>query len=164
LTKRVFISAFEQISAYPENETFILWLRMMAVYEARNGNIEISIESHEAGAVEEAIFSLPVEERIIFILHDVDKLQNEEITLITKDSIEHINIELDRARKFMMDKLKVRRLDDLDYKVAFLPQKIEPESELWGFIFKAINKTEPEEPEVQKGLGKKLMGFFKKKG
>jgi len=137
---------------------------MIAVYEVRKEDIEKLIESHEAGAVEEAIFSLPVEERITFILHDVDKLQNEEITLITKDSIEHTNIELSRARKFMMDKLNVRRLDDLDYKVTFLPQKIEPGSELWNIIFKAINKSEPEEPEVQESIGKKFMGFFKKKG
>ncbi len=163
LTKRVFVSGFEQINAYPENETFILWLRMMAVYEARNGDIEKSIESYEPGAVEEAIFSLPVEERIIYILHDVDKLQNEEIILITKDSVEHINIELSRARKLMMDKLKVRRLDDLDYKVAFLPKNVEPGRELWNTIFKAINKTEPEKPESQEGIGKKFKGFFKKK-
>jgi hypothetical protein len=163
LTKRTFASAFEQISAYPENETFILWLRMIAVYEVRKGDIEKSIEIHEAGNVEEAIFSLPVEERVIFILHDVDKLQNEEITLITKDSIEHINIELDRARKFMMDKLRIRRLDDLDYKVSFLPQKIEPGPELWDVIFRIINKEEQESPVAPEGIGKKLMGFFKKK-
>ena len=136
---------------------------MIAVYEVRKEDIEKLIESHEAGAVEEAIFSLPVEERITFILHDVDKLQNEEITLITKDSIEHINIELSRARKFMMDKLKVRRLDDLDYKVTFLPQKIEPGPELWNTIFNTINKTGPEKPEDEKSIGKKLMGLFKKK-
>ena len=136
---------------------------MIAVYEVRKGDIEKSIELHEAGNVEDAIFSLPIEERIIFILHDVDKLQNEEITLITKDSVEHINIELDRARKLMMDKLHIRRLDDLDYKVTFLPQKIEPGPELWNIIFKAINKTEPVEPETQESIGKKLRGFFKKK-
>jgi DNA-directed RNA polymerase specialized sigma24 family protein len=163
LTKRVFISAFEQINAYPENETFILWLRMMAVYEARNGDIEKSIGTYELRAVEEAIFSLPVEERIIYILHDVDKLQNEEITLITKDSVEHINIELSRARKLMMDKLKVGKLDDLDYKVAFLPKNVEPGREPWNAIFNAINKTVAEVPKNQGSIGKKFLGFFKKK-
>ena len=80
---------------------------MIAVYEVRKGEIEKSIELHEAGNVEDAIFSLPVEERVIFILHDVDKLQNEEITLITKDSVEHINIELHRARKVIDGKTSI---------------------------------------------------------
>ncbi len=136
---------------------------MLAVYEVRKEEIKKRAELHDAGNVEEAIFSLPIEERIIYILHDVDKLQNEEITLITKDSVEHINLELSRARKFLMEKLNVRRLDDLDYKVTFLPQKIEPRPELWNEIFKTISKAEPESQVPQENLGKKLRGFFKKK-
>lgn len=163
LTKRVFISAFQQINVYPENETFILWLRMIAVYEVRNVDIEESIEQHETGAIEEAIFSLPVEERVIFILHDIEKLQNEEITLITKDTVEHINIVLGNARKLMMNKLNVKRLDDLDYKASFLPKKIQPGPELWKAILKEIIKSKPEKQEERGGIGKKLKGLFKKK-
>jgi len=163
LTKRVFVSAFEKISAYPENETFILWLRTIAVHETKKGDIEKLIEVHKAGAVEEAIFSLPVEERIIFIFHDVDKLQNEEITLITNETVENITLKLSSARKLMMDKLSVRRLDDLDYKVAFLPKNVEPGHDLWDIIFKEINKVGPEEPKNKEGMEEKFKGFFKKK-
>jgi DNA-directed RNA polymerase specialized sigma24 family protein len=163
LTKRVFISAFEQINAYPENETFILWLRMLAVYEVRKDEISKPIELHDGAGIDEAIFSLPIEERIIFILHDIDKLQNEEITLITKDTVEHINIVLGRARKLIMDKLNLKRLDDLDYKVAFLPRKIGPDSELWKAIYKEMIKGKQEKEEDRESIGKKLKGLFRKK-
>lgn len=167
LTKRVFVSAFEQINAYPENETFILWLRMIAVYEARKGDLEKAIVKDEDEGVGKAIFSLPVEERIIFILQDVDKLSVEEITIITKDLIEHINIELERARKLMMDKLRIKKMDDLNYKVSYLPQKIEPRPELWKSILNQINKTEQEnlqdKEEKKDNISKKLLGIFKKK-
>ena len=167
LTKRVFVNAFEQINAYPENETFILWLRMIAVYEARKGDIEKSIDMHEEEAVVKAIFLLPIEGRIIFILHDVDKLPLEEITLITKDSVEHINIELEQVRKLMMDKLRVESLDDLDYKIAFLPQKIGPRPGLWKIILNLINKTEHEKHEEDEkkknSMGEKLLRLLKKK-
>jgi DNA-directed RNA polymerase specialized sigma24 family protein len=163
LTKRVFINAFKQISTYPENETFILWLRTIAVYEIKKGDIEKLIEVHEAGAVEEAIFSLPIEERIIFIFHDIDKLQNEEITLITNETVENITLKLSSARKLMMDKLSVRRLDDLDYKVAFLPKNVEPGNDLWNIIFKEINKVGSEELKNKESMEEKFKGFFKKR-
>jgi DNA-directed RNA polymerase specialized sigma24 family protein len=167
LIKRVFVSAFEQIDAYPEAGTFILWLRTIAVYEVRKGDIEESIASHEAGGVEKAILSLPIEERVIFVLHDVDKLRLEEITVITKDSEEHIEIELERARKLMMDKLRIKQFNDLDYKISFLPQKVEPAPQFWKVILNVINKTEPENSEVNEEkkdrIGKKLLGLFKKK-
>jgi hypothetical protein len=144
-----------------------LWLRTIAVYEARKGDIEKSTDMHEAEAVVKAIFLLPIEGRIIFIFHDVDKLPLEEITLITKDSVEHTNIELEQVRKLMMDKLRVKSFDDLDYKIAFLPQKIEPRPELWKVVFNLINKTEQENPEEnekkKEGTGKKLLGLFKRK-
>lgn len=163
LTKKVFVSAFEQINAYPENETFILWLRMLSVYEVRKGEINKPIELHDAGNVDEAIFSLPIEERVIFIFHDIDKLQNEEITLITKDTVEHINIVIGKARKLMMDKLNVKRLDDLDYKASFLPKKIEPGPELWKAIFKEISESKSKKQRSAESFGKKLKGLFKKK-
>jgi DNA-directed RNA polymerase specialized sigma24 family protein len=162
-TKKVFVSAFEQINAYPENVTFILWLRMLAVYEIRENGINKPLEVHDAGNVDEAIFSLPIEEKIIFILHDIEKLENEEITLITKDTVEHINIVLGRARKLMMEKLNVKRLDDLEYKASFLPKKIEPGPGLWKTIFKEISESKKEAPKDQENAGKKFMGLFKKK-
>jgi hypothetical protein len=163
LTKRVFVNAFEQINAYPQSETFIFWLRTLTVYEIRKDEIKKPIELHNAGKVEEAIFSLPIEERIIFILHDVDKLENEEITLITNNSVKYINTLLGTARRLIMDKLNIKKLDDLDYKVAFLPQKIEPIPEVWETIFKKISKNKTETPKDQENAGKNFMGLFKKK-
>ena len=165
LTKRVFVNSFEDIKNYYADITFIIWLRKFAINEIRQGEFIKSTDTHQAGAADQAIFSLPEEERIVYILHDVDKLSAEEIAEITNDSHNDIVLKLGRARKLMMDKLNVNNLEDLDYKVSFLPQKIEPEEAVWKSVFNTINKTETEEESNEKeksSFTKKLKGFFKK--
>ncbi len=139
LTKRVFIKGFEQINTYSENITFILWLKKLAVEEIRIGGIEKSKEIHQASVADRAVFALPEEERIIFILHDVEKHTVEEILEITKTSGDEVNAMLENARKLVMEKLNVNSLDDLDYKINFLSIKPEPNEELWGIIYTQIH-------------------------
>ncbi|OGU70912.1 MAG: hypothetical protein A2V93_03585 [Ignavibacteria bacterium RBG_16_34_14] len=140
LTKRVFIKAFEEIKTYPENVTFILWLKKLTVEEIRKGDIKKSEETtHQASIADQAIFALPDEERIVFILRDVDKLTIEESIEITKDSAHDINLKLENARKFVMEKLNADSLNDLDYKVNLVSQKSEPKQELWEIIYNEIH-------------------------
>ena len=139
LTKRVFVKAFEQISTYPENVNFILWLKKLAVEEIRKGGIEKSEEIHQASVADQALFALTEEERIVFILADVDKLAIEEIVEITNGSGDDINLKLENARKFMKEKLNADNLDDLDYKVNFLSKKSEPKQELWDIIYNKLH-------------------------
>ena len=139
LTKRVFIKGFEQINSFPGEITFILWLRKFAVEEIRKGNIKKTGDAHKASPADEAIFSLPVEERIVFILSDVEKLSIEEITRITQKSAEDINTNLEKARKHLMESLKVDNQDDLDYKINFVSQKTEPGDELWNVVYNQVH-------------------------
>jgi hypothetical protein len=114
-------------------------LKKLTVEEIRKSGIEKSEEIHQASVANQAIFALPEEERIIFILHDVDKHTVEEIVEMTGDSSDEVNMKLESARKFMMEKLNVDNLDDLDYKVNFLSKKSEPKQELWGIIYNQIH-------------------------
>ncbi len=139
LTKRVFIRGYEEISTYPENITFILWLKQLAVQEITKVEIEKSSVMHQSSDVDRALFELPEEERIIFILHDIDKHSIEEVLAITKDSDDDINMRLENARKLMMEKLEMKDLDDLDYKINFLQTKAELPNELWENIYSKIH-------------------------
>lgn len=139
LTKRVFIRGFEEINTYTESVTFILWLKRIAVEEIRKGDIEKSEEMHQASVVDQAVYNLPEEERIVFILHDMDKHTIEEIVEMTQESGDIINMKLENARKSMMEKMNVTSLDDLDYKVNFLYKKSEPKQELWSIIYNQIH-------------------------
>ena len=65
----------------------------------------------------------------------------------------------------MMDKLQVNRFDDLEHKIAFLPQKVEPATEFWKVVLNVINKTEAEsrEEEKKESIVERLSKVFKKK-
>ncbi|RPI74034.1 MAG: sigma-70 family RNA polymerase sigma factor, partial [Ignavibacteriales bacterium] len=139
LTKRVFITAFEQINSYPQNITFILWLQKFAVEELRKGDIQKGDEIHQVSPVDEAVFLLPEEERIIFILSDIEKLNTEEMVEVVPEPVESISAKLDSARKRMLEKLNVNNLTELDYKVNFVSKKPEPRDELWDIIYNHIH-------------------------
>jgi len=149
LTKRVFIKAFEQMNAYPENVTFILWLKKLAVEEIRTGGIEKSEEIHQASIADQAVFALPEGERIVYILADVEKLTVEEILEITNDSNDDINFKLEIARRFMEEKLNADNLNDLDYKVNFVSKKSEPREELWDIIYNEIHSMATKDLEEE---------------
>lgn len=139
LTRRVFINAFEQINTYPDNITFILWLRKLAVEEIKTGKIKKADEVHQVSPVDDAVFSLPEEERIIFILSDMEKLTVEEIVEVVNNSPDDINAKLESARKRMMESLNVENLKDLDYKINFVSKKTDPRDELWDSIYNHIH-------------------------
>ncbi len=139
LTKKVFVKAFENINSYKENITFILWLRKLAVTEIRKKEIEKTEEVHQVSPADEAVYSLPEEERIVFILHDIEKLTTEETIEITQNSEEEINSWLESARVLVMEKLKIESLDKLDYKINLITQRPEPREELWDITYNEIH-------------------------
>ncbi|HSP88301.1 MAG TPA: hypothetical protein VLN45_09215 [Ignavibacteriaceae bacterium] len=140
LTKKVFIRGFEEINSYSENTTFILWLKKIATEEIRKGDIEKSEEIHQASIADEAVYALPEEERIVFILNDIEKHSVEEIIEITKNTEEEINAKLGNARNSVMEKLNVKSIDDLDYKINFVSVKPEPKEGLWEAVYNHIHK------------------------
>ncbi len=151
LSQKVFINAYEQINTYPGNITFILWLKKITVEEIRKGNSEKPKDTHQTSLVDQAIFELPVEERIIFILHDIDKYSLEEIAEITRDTDNDINLKLEQARKFMIEKVNAKGLSDLDYKVNLVSQKYEPKPELWSSIYNEIHKIATKDHKKEEG-------------
>jgi RNA polymerase sigma-70 factor, ECF subfamily len=151
LTERVFIKAYEEINSYPEKYTFILWLRKIAVGEIRKGEIQISGEVHQASPTDEAIYSLPEDERLIFILSDVDKLSTEEILEITEESSEDANKKLDHSRQTIMEKVQVDTLQDLDRKINFVAVTPEPRDELWKMIYNEIHSIATKDFEEKPG-------------
>jgi hypothetical protein len=140
LTKKVFIRGFEEINSYSESITFILWLKKLATEEIKKGGIEKSGEIHQSSKTDEAVYALPEEERIVFILNDIEKHSVEEIIEITKNTEEEINAKLENARNSVMEKLNVKRIDDLDYKINFVTVKSEPDEELWEAVYSHIHK------------------------
>jgi|GEM_PF-2777700 len=150
LTRKVFIRAYEEINAYPPDVTFILWLRKLAVEEIRKGEIKRADETHQVSNIDEAVYSLADEDRLIFILNDIDKLDAEEITEITGRSSDEIKRSLEGSRLTLMEMLKVETLEDLDYKVNFIHKKPEPREELWDTIYNYIHKIATKDLKEEK--------------
>jgi len=151
LSGKVFVNAFEHINTYPENTTFILWLKKITVEEIRKGDFEKPKDTHQTSLIDQAIFELPAEERIVFILHDIDKHSMEEVTEITSFTENEINLKLDQARKFMIEKISANDLSDLDYKVNFVSQKFDPEPELWNSVYNEIHKIATKDYKEDEG-------------
>ncbi|MBI3950956.1 MAG: RNA polymerase sigma factor [Acidobacteria bacterium] len=126
LTREVFINAYRRAHTMNEDVSFTQWLHRLTVnallkhLKQKNGRSAAEREGTapsldtgpplvgrvspiDRGALEAVIGQLPAEDRIAFVLHDVDGFDDEEIANMLGVSTETFRSQLHRAR------LKVRR-------------------------------------------------------
>lgn len=127
LTQDVFVRAWHQLDSYRGESAFSTWLHRVAVNEvmgrfrsaSRRGRHESAEDldlldpvagerSEGAGAMDldQAIARLPDGARRIFVLHDVEGYQHEEIAQITGVATGTSKAQLHRARRLLRESLE----------------------------------------------------------
>ena len=132
LMQDVFVKIWEKLSLFRGESAFSTWVHRLAVNtvlearrrEGRRGNYEergSSLEEGEGGGLEErgvrpriedrldleyAIAKLPPGARQVFVLHDVEGYQHNEIAKMTGLAEGTLRAQLHRARKLLMEILE----------------------------------------------------------
>jgi RNA polymerase sigma-70 factor (ECF subfamily) len=127
LTQQVFIRAWEMLETFRGESAFSSWLYRVAVnvvlvdirsekrrkarivvHESldRCEHIQQRFSPETAMDIEEAISELPTQARMIFILHDVEGYQHEEIAEMMGLAVGTTKSQLHRARKLLKERLQ----------------------------------------------------------
>ena len=127
LTQQVFIRAWEMLGTFRGESAFSSWLYRIAVnvvlvdlrtekrrasrMESNNGRTEFAAGRHQAPPedimdLEEAIGELPPRARAIFVLHDVEGYQHNEIAKMMGLAIGTTKAQLHRARQLLKERLR----------------------------------------------------------
>ncbi len=107
ITVKIFLTALNQIKFFRGDSLFAQWLIGISVYtlleelreekSERNEKVNKIPYKYKVNIIlEEAIIELPKEERIAFILHDIEKYSDEEVADLLK-------IDLLKAKKYISD-------------------------------------------------------------
>lgn len=130
LTKRIFIKTWEDIKSFDNNIFFADWLLDLAVQsnydELKTKYISTYLVDNKdktepipitenLTTVEKAILELPLEERFIFILHDVEKYSLDKISKLTENK----DIEKQGAQLFNLRDSVLSALNILDEENQF---------------------------------------------
>jgi RNA polymerase sigma-70 factor (ECF subfamily) len=118
ITEEIFIEAWENLKFLREDQSFDLWLRSIAIYrlldELRTLRIRNElIDANEITDANDGVFSenkceniiltLPEKERIIFILHEIEKYTYEEIaSFMNETSLEEIKSIIINTRRVII--------------------------------------------------------------
>lgn len=116
VTIKTYLTAWKEIKHFDEKEPLIIWLKNIAINLAmeelsvRHFVTQKEIQDEEklsnVEKLELAIQSLPFEERIVFVLHDVEGYSYQEIKNLFPDYlIDELKTILASARKMLIDKL-----------------------------------------------------------
>jgi RNA polymerase sigma-70 factor (ECF subfamily) len=116
-TKKIFTTAWTEIKNFRKGVNFSVWLKGIAVFTLLNtmddlkdkpdaGEIKIETGSADTDVLEDKIISLPREERIPFVLHDVEGYSYSEISdLISQLTIDEIKLKVRTARNKIIEGL-----------------------------------------------------------
>lgn len=116
ITLKIFFSGWDNIKDYGPNLPFSLWIKKLtisySINELRRATIPKSTLkekgkcSSEYEYIESLIMSLPIEERIIFILHDLEGYSYQEIQEFLKElEIDEIKTRLINTREYLMSEI-----------------------------------------------------------
>lgn len=114
LTKKTYLNAWKKISEKSESLSFAGWLKKIAAETAaasRNSNssaakVETAAEADQTAedffgqnSIEGIIRNLEYEDRLIFVLHDIENMPNEQITEISGLPLDEVKSRLIRTRE-----------------------------------------------------------------
>lgn len=116
ITLTAFVVGWDNIKKYNKETSYVFWIKDFAVRYSlkelekgthRTSNNQQSKEmNYTLTELEEHIFTLPDEDRLIFVLHDMDGYSYEEIESFIPDlSVDEIKSKLIAVREYLMNKL-----------------------------------------------------------
>ena len=115
---KVFFYGWDNIKDYGSNLPFSLWIKNLtirySINELRQVVVQKSIPkakdkcTSEDEYLESLIMSLPIDERIIFVLHDLEGYSYQEIkNLMNELELDEIKTKLLNTRDFLMGEIKL---------------------------------------------------------
>ena len=116
ITLNVFFHSWDAIKEFNKNQSYLVWLKELAIkhslFELNRKGLNNSFKNVEKTAISELhqlqklIFALPDEERIIFVLHDMEGNDYPEAKkYLPQLSEDEIKTKLINAREFIIDNL-----------------------------------------------------------
>ena len=115
ITLEVFFHSLENIKEFDVNTSFLLWIKDLAIkhsiFDLQRDGLNNSYKTIEKPSsdphqlLDQLILSLPDEERIVVVLHDVEDYTYDEIkNYLPELSFDEIKSKLINAREFMISK------------------------------------------------------------
>lgn len=162
ITTEVFYKAWLELRAFREDCPIQMWLSAITVYvvldELRRGKMRrlLFLQDRHANDkeltlvhpiykndLESAIANLHFLERIILVLHDMEKYSIDEIAAILEEPVPSVKSRLDKARKELIaSDVSISSVSIMLLRVAALPDKIEPKNKLWLEVSQMIQTKE----------------------
>lgn len=116
ITLKTFLSVWDNIKNYDSKNSFALWIKNLtigySINELRHSEVPKSNPKEpcecnsESEYLELQIKSLPVDDRIIFVLHDLEGYSYQEINnFFNKYEIDEIKTKLITTRDYLMSKI-----------------------------------------------------------
>lgn len=116
ITLNVFFHSWDAIKEFNKNQSYLAWLKELAIkhslFELNRKGLSNSFKKVEKTAISELhqlqrlIFALPDEDRIIFVLHDMEGNDYSETKkYLPQLSEDEIKTKLINAREFIIDNL-----------------------------------------------------------
>jgi RNA polymerase sigma-70 factor (ECF subfamily) len=190
LTVETYLITWRHISFFREDVLFSSWLTGITTHEIlewiRNNekkwndldqknihHIKENINPKIVVPFEFSIQSLPSEERFVFVLHDVEKYTEDEVADLLSISKNNFKDILEKAYKLLKlpEEIPDREVY-INSCLSSLPEVIQPEHDIWKYIFTVLNKelssstNSPDEQhhkpegEIEKEGTKKKFGFL----
>ena len=149
-TKNVFLSALKNITFFRADITFGSWLCSIAVYSSLerlrqynytvNNISKIKLNNFNLNPFETEILSLPHKERLVFVLHDLEKYTNNETAELTMVKSDEITEYLDRAYNILKSpKTSLSQVTPLNERLNSLANQITPDNDIWKRISTQIH-------------------------
>ena len=161
ITKKVFLLTWQQIAYIREDASFGLWLTAITVYNsleflrnkkgksktAKISQMPYKADSGDMLLLDNAILTLPDDERVIFVLNKILKYTPDEIA----DMMFKNQSEIEAALNSTEAKLsKVGGIESVTVpfyeRINLLPNKILPSHDLWDDIFKELLQLRAKSP------------------
>lgn len=190
LTVETYLTTWQNIQHFREDTSFTSWLTGITTFTVlqwlrNNGSSWQSINNGkskhsksaqnkiETNPFDMSIFTLPDKERFVFVLHDIEKYSDAEVSDL-------LAIEGDEMKSTLLNAYKLLVPDDynsdlnvyIETCITSLPLVIQPETDIWKSVFNELNKLQAsasnqkaavEEPveEVKAEQKGKKFGFLK---
>lgn len=161
ITKKVFLLTWQQITYIREDASFGLWLTAITVYNsleflrnkkgksktAKISQMPYKADSGDMLLLDNAILTLPDDERVIFVLNKILKYTPDEIADMMFKNQSEIEATLNSTEAKLS---KVGGIESVTVpfyeRINLLPNKILPSHDLWDDIFKELLQLRAKSP------------------
>ncbi len=159
-TKEVFIRAWKQVAVIRKDLSFSSWLTGITVYtvleklrDNKSGKFlykKNDKKNYPLGDLDKEIISLPGNERLTFVLHDIENYSEKEIAELLLVKVEEVKTDLVSAQlKLRNSNNFIKNVESINLGNILSSNDIIPDSDVWKNIFTEFNDLQAKKTGVQ---------------